>query len=271
MKLQLAPCARGCRRRGAPWRAPGLLSGLPLDGNLGIAGERGHLVQRQLLQLLAVVELGRGGHAVGAVAEEALVEVQLEDLVLAELVLHAHRQQHLGELAGVAVFRLRKNWRATCWVMVEPPGTRLSSVVASSHTARRDAFVIDAVVLVEAGVLDGDEGLLEPLRHRPRCRPDSAGSRRTAPSAGRRARTRTSAPAARRCAASRRRGAWGRPGSTGRPAPTTPSRTTPANAISAQRSKRRKRGIKADPVQRGLRVSWARSIEEAGSRWTRGI
>ena len=39
--------------------------------------------------------------------------------------------------------------------MVEPPGTRLSSVVASSQTAR-DAFVVDAVVLVEAVVLDRD-------------------------------------------------------------------------------------------------------------------
>src|SRR3546814_10399537 len=64
-------------------------------------GQRSHFVQVEFVDLLAVVELRRRGDAVGAVAEERLVQVQLEDLVLAQLALHLHRQQHFGELAGV--------------------------------------------------------------------------------------------------------------------------------------------------------------------------
>lgn len=72
-------------------------------GELGDAGQGSGFVQAQVGELLAVVELRGRGHAVGTVPEEALVEVQGEDLVLAQLPLHLHRQQHLGELAGVAV------------------------------------------------------------------------------------------------------------------------------------------------------------------------
>src|SRR3546814_3559807 len=63
--------------------------------------QRSHFVEVEFVELLAVVELRRRGDAVGAVAKERLVQVQLEDLVLAQLALHLHRQQHFGELAGV--------------------------------------------------------------------------------------------------------------------------------------------------------------------------
>ena len=133
---------------------------------LGDAGQGGGLVQGQLVQGLAVVELGRCGHAVGAIAEKALVEVQLEDLVLAEFALHLHRQQHLGELAAEAVFgaqeellgHLLGDGRATGHALL-PAG-----LGQQPHGAGH-AVDVDAVVFVEIGVLGGQEGLLHPRRN----------------------------------------------------------------------------------------------------------
>src|SRR3546814_17158942 len=64
-------------------------------------GQRSHFVEVEFVELLAVVALRRRGDAVGAVAKERLIQVQLEALVLAQLALHLHRQQTFGELAGV--------------------------------------------------------------------------------------------------------------------------------------------------------------------------
>ena len=145
--------------------ALGVAEGIAAGRELGNAGQRGHLVQVQFVQLLAIVELRGRAHAVGAVAEESLVEVQLEDLVLAELALHPQRQQHLGELARVAVFRTQE----------ELPGHLLGDGGAAGDAflvtgekqpdGAGDAAVVNTVVLIEAGVLDRDERLLEPLRH----------------------------------------------------------------------------------------------------------
>jgi hypothetical protein len=49
---------------------------------LGQGGEVGGLGERQLLERLGEIDLGRGGDAVAVLAEEDLVEVELEDLVL---------------------------------------------------------------------------------------------------------------------------------------------------------------------------------------------
>src|SRR5690606_9808494 len=57
---------------------------------------------------LAIVELGGRGDAVGAMAEEDLVEVELENLVLAQRVLDAEREEHLGQLARVALLRAQE-------------------------------------------------------------------------------------------------------------------------------------------------------------------
>ena len=53
---------------------------------------------------------------------------------------------------------------ATCWVMVEPPcaPVRLGHRV---HEGADHAALVDAVVLEEALVLGGDEGLLHELRN----------------------------------------------------------------------------------------------------------
>ncbi|MCW0449979.1 hypothetical protein NB706_002813 [Xanthomonas sacchari] len=145
--------------------ALGVADRVAAGGELGDAGQRGHLVQAQLVELLAVVVLGGGGDAVGAVAEEALVEIQLEDLVLGQLGLDLARQQDLRQLAGVAVFRAQEELAGH--LLGDGGAARHALVVGGGQQPHRagDALVVDPTMLVEPGVLGGQEGLLQPLRH----------------------------------------------------------------------------------------------------------
>ncbi len=60
-------------------------------GRLRNPGERGGLGDGQLVQALAEERLRGGGDAVGALAEEDDVQIELEDLLLGELVIHLDR------------------------------------------------------------------------------------------------------------------------------------------------------------------------------------
>jgi hypothetical protein len=83
----------------------------------------------QVLQILAEIDLrGRGGEAVGALAQIDLVHIHFQDLVLAEVFLDLPGQQHFVGLALEVCSLDRKKLRATCCVMVEsaPPWRRPS-------------------------------------------------------------------------------------------------------------------------------------------------
>ena len=54
--------------------------------------------------------------------------------------------------------------RTSCWVIVEPPSTTLPALEIGPERAR-DPDVVDAAVLVEALVLDGDGRLRQPGAH----------------------------------------------------------------------------------------------------------
>ena len=127
------------------------------------ARQGGDLVQGQFGQRLAVVELRGRGDAVGPVPEEALVEVQLEDLVLAQLALHFQRQQHLGELARVAVLGGQVELAGN--LLGDGRAARDALVVGGGQQpdGAGHALVVDAGVLVEPVVLDRDEGLRDVL------------------------------------------------------------------------------------------------------------
>jgi hypothetical protein len=144
--------------------ARGLMIGFAEEGNLGVAASGRRLGQAQLVERLAEVVLGRRRHAVGAVAEEDLVEVQLEDLVLGQLALHLQRQQHLHHLAAVAVFGAEVEVLRD--LLGDGAAAGHARVVGGGQQPDRaaDAAEIQALVLVEARVLDGDEGLLDVQR-----------------------------------------------------------------------------------------------------------
>jgi hypothetical protein len=127
------------------------------------AGEEGALGERELGDVLP--EVGAGGrlHAVGAPPEIGRVQVSLEDLTFGRHALEADREDRLGPLAphgsGLAVEvevlrELLRDGRATFAVA-------FGEVV--EQRAGRPAQV-DRTVLVEAPVLDRDDGVLHRLR-----------------------------------------------------------------------------------------------------------
>ena len=116
-----------------------------------------------LLGLVAVAEVGahRGLDAVGAVAEVDRVQVLGEDLLLRPLALEVIGERRLAQLlehravglGGERVLHeLLGDGRATLG------GAALQHVL---HERAADAGVVDALVLVEALVLDGDDGVLD--------------------------------------------------------------------------------------------------------------
>ena len=68
--------------------------------SLGQARQHGRFGDGDVLQRAAEVDLRGGGEAVGALAEEDLVDVELEDLVLGQVRLDFPGEQHLPQLAG---------------------------------------------------------------------------------------------------------------------------------------------------------------------------
>ncbi len=131
-------------------------------------GQHRGLGHAQVAHRLAEVDLAGCGEAIGALPQEDLVHVQLEDLLLGQQLLDLQRQQQLVDLARVGLLggqvevlrHLHRDGRAALAACVAQVGQRCA----------RDAFVVDAAVLVEARVLGGEHRVLHYLRHlRDRC------------------------------------------------------------------------------------------------------
>ena len=110
------------------------------------------------------VDPGRIGNAVGTGAQIDVVEVLVEDLVLAQLALELESQRCLLGLTHQGAVLGQK----------DDPGQLLGDGARSLlHLAAgnigdqgaADADDVDAVVLIEAGVFRCDEGVLDQLRH----------------------------------------------------------------------------------------------------------
>ena len=109
------------------------------------------------LRGFAEITLRRLLDAIGAGAEIDPVQIHLQDLRLGEFVLQPQRQQHLLQLArDRALLRQEQVFRQ---LLRDGGGAlRHPHVQDIRHQRARDAVRIDAVMLVEAPVLDGDEG-----------------------------------------------------------------------------------------------------------------
>ena len=127
------------------------------------AGQHRGLGHAQILDRFAEVDLAGRGKAVGALAEEDLVHVQLEDLLLAQQLLDLQRQQQLVDLARVGLLggqvevlrHLHRDGRAALAARIAQVGQRRA----------QDALVVDAAVLVEARVLGRQHRVLQQLGH----------------------------------------------------------------------------------------------------------
>ncbi len=128
------------------------------------AGEHGALGESQLLDVLVEVVFGRCLDTVGPVAEVDLVEVEVKDLLLGQPLLHPAGEDRLLELARVGALRSQQ----------QALGHLLGDGAAALHDAASlevfpggtdDGDEVDPPVLVEIGILGGDEGLEQRLRH----------------------------------------------------------------------------------------------------------
>ena len=129
---------------------------------LGQGGDHRALSQRQLVRRLSVVDLGGRADAVSAVAEEDLVHVQLEDLVLVQLPLDAQRQEDFLDLSRECLLRGQEEIARQLLRDRAPPDGFLAGG-QQCQGRPSDALVIDSRVFVEPGILAGDERLLQAI------------------------------------------------------------------------------------------------------------
>ncbi len=134
---------------------------LPRRG-LRQARQHGGFRRREVGQVLAEVDVGGRGEAVGPAPEEDLVHVQLEDLVLGEVRLDLERQEELGELAGDGLLPGEEE------VARHLHGDRARPLPAPLQVGEGgagDPGEIDAAMLVEPVVLGREDRVLHDRRH----------------------------------------------------------------------------------------------------------
>ena len=136
-----------------------------VDARRRLGQRRDHraLRQRQLPGRLSVIDLGGGAHAVGPVAEEDLVHVELEDLVLFQFPFDAQGEEDLLDLPREGFFRGQKEVPR----QLLGDGAASDGLLAGGGQRKRRtcyALVVDTGMLVEAGVLARNERLLHAFR-----------------------------------------------------------------------------------------------------------
>ncbi len=132
-----------------------------LAGGLEQGGQVGALTDGQLVDVHAVVRLGRRLDAVRAAAVVAGVHVPGEDLVLAELVVHLEGDDDLLELAADRL--LLAQVVVLDVLLGDGRAALLALALEGVEDAAQGALQVDAGVLVEGLVLGRDEGVLDVL------------------------------------------------------------------------------------------------------------
>ncbi|HRH85495.1 MAG TPA: hypothetical protein PLO41_01495, partial [Rubrivivax sp.] len=137
---------------------------IDLGRRLGQAGDHGDLREVQLVQRDAVVDLRRCADAVGPVAEEDLVQVELENLILGQLALNDVGEHHFLQLALVGL--LGRQEKVARHLHGDGAAALLLFMgVGEFQHGAQHRQPVDARVLIEAIVFGGDDRLLEQGRH----------------------------------------------------------------------------------------------------------
>ena len=152
---------------GRDWMEQGVIPARVLHD----AGEGRGLVEGELVDVLAEVVLGCGLDTVRPVTEVGDVEVALQDLLLGELVLQGDRVLGFTQLARHRAFgsrlpllgSVRRFQQDVLDVLLcqGRPALREPAGLLVGDGCPGEALEVDAVVLVEARVLDVDDGLLQ--------------------------------------------------------------------------------------------------------------
>ena len=133
----------------------------------------GRLAQRQLGDRLAEVVPARLLDAVAPVAEVDLVQVEPEDLVLLQVLLEPRGQHQLLHLALVPPLVRQQEGLHHLLGDGRAAAAHPAAQHATGHAAEHGQ-VVDPLVLVEPGVLRGDDGLLQHVGDLRRWAPRSA-------------------------------------------------------------------------------------------------
>ena len=153
-------------------------NGVEPGRRLGQTRDHGDLGERELRDRVPVVDLRRGPDPVGALAEEDLVDVQLQDLLLAELALDLQCEEDLVELADVGLLSGEEEVPGHLHGDGAAPRPLLPGADEVEYGAGQ-ALPVDPGVLEEPVVLAREECLDEPLRAPRRGAAASGASRRT--------------------------------------------------------------------------------------------
>ena len=143
-------------------RPPGMPVGIEIVRPLGQAGQQRPFLQRQLLRPLAEIAAGREFDPPGAAAEIDRVEVELENLRLAQRMLEPGGHDHLADLAVIGQVLAHQE------VLHDLLGDGRAALRASGLREIADegadqAALVDALVPVEALVFGRQERLLHVL------------------------------------------------------------------------------------------------------------
>ena len=122
------------------------------------AGNGRHFAQRELIDRLTKIDLSRSPYAIGAVAQIDLVEVKLKDLVFAQQLLNADREEYLFDLTHQRLFRAKEE--VTRQLLGNGTCPLRGMTGEQRHACRTEnTDRIDTVVLVKTAVLGGDKSL----------------------------------------------------------------------------------------------------------------
>src|SRR5690606_2745349 len=138
----------------------------PLRG-LDQARKQRRLAEIEVARFLAEVEEGSLLHAVAPVTEVDLVQVQVEDLVLAEVALQSTGEDRLLDLPAVGALGGEQEGLDH---LLRDGGRALAGLARGEvlEEGPDDPDVIEPLVFVELRVLCGEDGALENLRDLPR-------------------------------------------------------------------------------------------------------
>src|SRR5262245_27396688 len=137
--------------------------GTEIIRSLGQASKKRAFLEREFIRRLAEIAARRHLDAPGAAAEINGIEIELEDLPLAQRVLDARRHDHLADLALIGqVFAhqqvlddLLGDGRAAMWAARR-------GEIADEGTDQ--ATLVDPPMLIKTSVLGREKGLLHVLR-----------------------------------------------------------------------------------------------------------
>ena len=153
----------------------GVRGGVVLRRVLRDGGECRALGQGQILDMLAEILDGAGLHTVDDAGQRDRVQVRLKDGLLAVLVVQTQRTEDLAHLTHVVLLVIAGQVLDELLLQRGRTAVRAPDAVAGESVQRRadGALEVDAGLGAEVLVLDGDDRVLQILRHGGELAPDT--------------------------------------------------------------------------------------------------